>query len=388
MSAPRAYLDHNATAPVRPEVVDGCVAAMALANASSVHREGRQARAAIETARGRVARLVGAGSASVTFTSGGTEANNLVLRPGFLLTPSGRPVERLIVGATEHPSVLSGHSFPGDCVLLVEVGPDGVIDADALQAALAASDRAALVSVQAANSETGVLQPWSDIAAFCAAADAAFHGDAVQVAGRLPIAMTQDGFDALTISGHKLGGLPGAGALLVAPGRRGPADAMLRGGSQERGERAGTENVPAIVGSGIAADCALRGLQGEVGRLAVLRDEAIAVVRSIAPGATIFGEAARRLPNTLAFAVPGLRAETALMALDLAGIAVSSGSACTSGKVGRSHVLAAMGVPATLAAGAIRVSLGWNSTGADLARFREAFETLLQRLYDRERRAA
>lgn len=385
MTATRAYLDYNATAPVRPEVALACLQAFSCGNPSSVHREGRQGRAAVETARARVAALAGWPGAELVFTSGGTEANGAALRPGALRAPDGRAVVRLLVGATEHPSVLSGHGFEAGVVQMIRVGPDGVLDLDHLAANLRASAEPALVSVQLANSETGVLQPIAAIAAIVQEAGAALHVDAVQAAGRLRLATAELGADAITVSAHKLGALSGAGALLVVPRAVGPNLALVRGGGQERGLRGGTEAVPAIVGFGVAAEQAARDLAGEATRLAGLRDEAARAVRALAPDAVVFGAAAERLPNTLAFAVPGLKAETALMALDLGGVAVSSGSACSSGKVGRSHVLAAMGVPAALASGAIRVSLGWNSTAADVGRFADAFASLLQRLYERGR---
>ena len=383
----RTYLDHNATSPVRPEVRAGMSAAWDLGNPSSVHREGRQARAAIEAARRQVAALLGCGPDAVTFTSGGTEANATALRPGGLLTPAGRPVRRLVVGATEHASVLHGHGFPAETVAICPVDHSGVLDLVALGSLLKASPEATLVTVQAANSETGVLQPIADIASRTAAADAAFHTDAVQAAGRLDLASLSGLADAVTLSAHKLGGPTGAGALAIRPDRRGPAVSWLSG-SQESGRRGGTENVAGIVGFGVAAACAARDLAAEGPRLAVLRDRTEHLLRELAPDATIFGEGADRLPNTLAFAVPGLSAETALMGLDLDGVAVSSGSACSSGKVGRSHVLAAMGVPAGLAGGAIRVSFGWNSAEADVERFASGFATLLHRLYEVAARAA
>lgn len=383
MVTDRVYLDFNATAPVRPEAAAACLEALSYGNASSVHREGRQGRAAVETARARVAALLGADCDAVVFTSGGTEANNAALRPEALLTPSGRPVRRLLVAATEHPSVLAGHGFPEAQVRTVAVDVLGRVDLDHLDDLLRSSDEPVLVSVQVANSETGTVSPLSGVVKSARSRDAAVHADAVQAAGRMRLAMPDLGVDALTLSAHKLGGIPGAGALVIRPAAVGPAAAFVRGGGQERGQRGGTENVPAIVAFGLAAESAGRDLVGEVARLWALRDEAERAIVAVAPDAVVFGAGTSRLPNTLAFAVPGLRAETALMALDLAGIAVSSGSACSSGKVGRSHVLAAMGVPPALAAGAIRLSLGWASTAADVARFRDAFEMLIQRLYQR-----
>lgn len=385
----RAYLDHNATSPVRPEVRAATAEALGrVGNPSSVHAEGRAARAAVERAREQVAALVGARLDDVTFTSGGTEANAAALRPGALAGADGRPVTRVAIGATEHASVLDGHSFPGEATMVLAVGRDGVADLGGLDAALSASAEPLLVSLQAANGETGVLQPVRDIAERVRAGGGALHCDAVQAAGRIPLDMRSLGIDALALSGHKLGAAPGIGALIVASERVGPARPLLRGGGQEARRRAGTENVPAIVGFGVAASLAAAQLDSERVRVLALRDAAEAGIRRLAPDAVVFGAGTERLPNTVAFAVPGLSAETALMALDLGGVAVSSGSACSSGKVARSHVLAAMGVSETLARGAIRLSFGWSSSEADVGRFGRAFETLLQRLYTSTRARA
>lgn len=381
MSIDRIYLDHNATAPMRPEVVAAYADAIGrVGNPSSVHGEGRRARAAIEAARARVAALVGAREGEVIFTSGGTEANNTALRPGALLTLDGEPVRRLLVGATEHASVLSGHGFAGSEAEIVRVEPSGLLDLDDLALRLR-SGGPALVSVQMANSETGIVQPLRAVSDLAHEAGSVLHADAVQAAGRMPTDMRALGIDALTLSAHKIGGPMGAGAIVVASGRTGPARAFVSGGGQESSRRGGTENVPACVGFGLAAEMAGRDLACEAPRLRALRDEGEKGIRRLAPDAVVFGGAVKRLPNTLSFAVPGIRAETALMALDLAGIALSSGSACSSGKVGRSHVLAAMEVADDLARGALRVSFGWNTVAEDVRRFLAAFEIVLQRLY-------
>ena len=385
----RVYLDHNATSPLRPEALRAVQEALArVGNPSSVHAEGRAARACLGRARKDVAALVGAEPDAVTFTSGGTEANNMALRPGALVGPGAHEPSRLFAGATEHASVGEGHGFPAEAVTLLPVGRDGLLDLGALACALDGPGGPALVSVQVANSETGVVQPVREIAALVHAKGGVLHADAVQAAGRIPLDLTDLGLDALTISGHKLGGPMGSGALIVAPGRAGERLRLLGGGAQEDRRRAGTENVAAIAGFGVAAACAARDLPVEAARLATLRDLAERAVRGAAPDACIFGEAATRLPNTLAFSVPGLSAETALMSLDLDGVAVSSGSACSSGKVGRSHVLAAMGIADEAARGAVRVSFGWNSSAADVSTFARAFEKLAERLYERERARA
>ena len=389
MSGGRVYLDHNATTPLRPDVLATLSDSGFVGNPSSVHAEGRRARSRVEDARVAVAALVGSDPTGVVFTSGGTEANNLALRPGAMLCLDGRPVTRLVVGATEHPSVLLGHRFPAGQVDLIGVDGEGRLDLERLDAALRASaGEGCLVSVQVANPETGVIQPIGKITAIARRAGAAVHADAVQAAGRVPLDMRALGLDALTLSGHKLGGPMGVGALVLAPGRAGPDLALLRGGGQEGGARAGSENVPAIAGFGAAASAALRDVPREAARLAAFRDAAAREVVRLAPDAAVFGAGAHRLPNTLAFAVPGLSAETALMALDLAGIAVSSGSACSSGKVARSHVLAAMSVPDHLASGAVRLSFGHSSGHEDVARFAAAFASVLRRLYERTRARA
>jgi cysteine desulfurase len=384
----RSYLDHNATSPIRPEVAEAVVRALALpGNPSSVHAEGRAARAGVEHARDAVAALVDAKAPEVVFTSGGTEAASTVLSRS--LRRSGEEgASLLLVGATEHACVLDGHRFPRDAAERIPAGPDGLLDLGWLEGRLARHEGRALVSVQAANNETGVLQPISDVAALVHAAGGLVHCDAVQAAGRIPLDIGRLGVDVLTLSAHKLGGPKGVGAIVLGSDRIELGDARMRGGGQERGRRAGTENVAGIVGFGVAAALAARDLAAEPARLSGLRDALERDVRRIAPEAVVFGEAAPRLPNTSAFAVPAVSAETALIALDLEGVAVSSGSACSSGKVRRSHVLEAMGVAPALASGAIRASFGWSSTDADLESFVSAFEKLLGNLYKRRANAA
>lgn len=383
----RSYLDYNATAPLRPEVADAVARALATCgNASSVHAEGRAARARIEAAREKVAALVGADPRRVIFTSGGTEANGTVLSPGLRPVGERDGAALLLVGATEHPSVLEGHRF-GAAVERIPVDKDGVVDLGWLAARLDRVGGRALASLQAANSETGVVQPVAETARLVHDRGGLVHTDAVQAAGRIPLDRAALGVDALTLSAHKIGGPQGVGAIVLGEGME-IADCLLRGGGQERGARAGTENVAGIVGFGVAAEIAARRLDGEAGRMRALRDTLEGEVRRLAPQAVVFGGSAARLPNTAAFAVPGLRAETALIALDLDGVAVSSGSACSSGKVRRSHVLDAMAVAPLLAEGAIRVSLGWGSSMADVVRFAAAFEKLMRTLYKRRVDAA
>jgi cysteine desulfurase len=385
----RTYLDHNATSPLRSEVAQVIVRALQVpGNASSIHTEGRAARAEIEAARVSVARLVGAKAKNTVFTSGGTEAANLVLTPSFCRL--GQPgTTRLLIGATEHPCVLNGHRFPADRVGMIPVDGNGILDLAWLKAHLEGlSGERVLVSVQLANNETGVIQPLAEIAALVHEHGGLVHTDAVQAAGRVPVDIMALGIDALTLSAHKLGGPKGVGALVLASDQYEIGEKLIRGGGQEKNYRAGTENVAGVAGFGVAAELALANLSGEAERLQALRNEAEAHVRRIAPDALVVGAQAERLPNTLAFAIPGLKAETALIAFDLAGIALSSGSACSSGKVKRSHVLDAMGVEPALAEGVLRVSLGWTTTKEDVIRFAEACERVVGTLYKRKASAA
>ncbi len=385
---PRAYLDYNATAPMRPEARAAVLAAMdRLGNPSSIHAEGRAARAIVEDARRAVAELAGVEPRCVVFTSGGTEAANLALTPAIGAPGVKQPLARLIVGAGEHPCVLHGHRFAPEQTAIAPLGADGRIDLDALAALLASTDgRPAMLALQGANNETGVIQPVAEAAALVHAAGGLVVCDAVQLAGRASVAIAALGADFLILSAHKFGGPKGAGALVAARSELSLGAPLLRGGGQERGARAGTENVAAIAGFGAAARVAGAQQAQESARLAALRDSLAERVRERAPDAVIFGAAAPRLPNTLCFAVPGVAAATLVIALDLAGVAVSAGSACSSGKVTRSHVLDAMGVEPALAAGAIRLSLGWASREADVARFGEAFSETMASLRRRRGR--
>jgi len=386
--APRSYLDHNATSALRPEAAAAVLRALGLpGNASSVHAEGRAARAAIEAAREQVAALVGASAKNVVFTSGGTEANATVLSPA-LRRSGGANARLLLVGAAEHPCVLDGHRFPANAVERIPVNGHGIVDLAWLEARLKQAEGPVLVSIQAANNESGVLQPVGEAARLVHAVGGLLHSDAVQAAGKVPVNMAALGADVLTLSAHKLGGPQGVGAIVLGTDGVEIADRLLRGGGQERGARAGTENVAAIAGFGAAAAAACKAMSEEAVRIRSLRDELEAELGRIAPDGVLFGSSVERLPNTTAFAVPGLRAETALIAFDLAGVAVSSGSACSSGKVKRSHVLQAMGVEPALAEGAIRVSLGWNSTKEDVFRFGKACDSVLRSLYQRRANAA
>lgn len=389
-SANRTYLDHNATSPVRPEVAAAVARALALpGNPSSIHAEGRAARGLLGLAREQVAALLGVRPAQVTFTSGGTEAANSVLSGALRRVGMPAPT-RLLVSATEHPCVAAGHRFPAEVVEVLPVDPRGVLRLEALRERLAArAGESLLISVHAANNETGVVQPLAEIVALARRHGRALvHSDAVQAIGRMPLDTGALGLDALTLSGHKFAGPKGVGAFVLGEGVQLDA-AFLRGGGQEGRLRCGTENLPGIAGMGEAASLAKAALAaGESGRLAGYRDALEAQLRAIAPEIVVFGAGAERLPNTLSFALPGIDAATALIALDLAGIAASSGSACSSGKVARSTVLAAMGASPALATGALRVSFGWNSTENDGPRFASAFERLVSSPYHRHGRAA
>jgi cysteine desulfurase len=376
----RSYLDYNATAPMRPEVRRACVAAFdQFGNPSSVHGEGRDARAVIEEARTAVAGLAGVSPRGVTFTASGTEAANLVLTPA--IAGRGRaPLTRLIISAGEHSCVLKGHRFAPSAVELAPLRDDGRIDLDLLAQILQRSGGPVMLALQGANNETGIIQPVAEAAALVHAAGGIVVCDAVQLAGRAPSAAAALGADFLILSAHKIGGPKGAGALVAASHDIGVAAPLVRGGGQERGLRAGTENVAGIAGFGAAAGAALAERAAEPARLAKLCEGLAAHIARTAPDAVIFGAGVDRLPNTLCFAVPGIAAETLVIALDLAGVAVSSGAACSSGKVARSHVLDAMRVDPALGAGAIRLSLGWSSNEADVAHFGEAFAEIASRM--------
>ncbi|RBP12817.1 cysteine desulfurase [Roseiarcus fermentans] len=376
----RTYLDYNATAPLRREARAAVVAALDTAgNPSSVHAEGRAARQLVETARADVGRLAGVPARCVTFVSGATEAANAALNPRLGLGPAEPPLERLIVSAGEHPCVLHGHRFPPSAVETAPLLGDGRIDLDWLADACRRPGRA-LLALQGANNETGVVQPVAAAAAIVHAAGGFVFCDAVQLAGRVAFSLAGLGADALALSAHKLGGPKGAGALISASAGTSLGHPLLRGGGQERGVRAGTENVASIAGFGAAAEIAAIEAADETPRLAALRQRLADAVREAAPDAVEFGRDAPRLANTLCFAVPGIEASTLMIALDLAGVAVSSGAACSSGKVAPSHVLAAMGVAPDLARGAIRLSVGWGSTERDVERFSAAFCAAARRI--------
>jgi cysteine desulfurase len=365
MSARESYLDWNATASLREEARAAIAAALELCgNPSSVHRQGRAARRLVEASRAAVGSLVGADVSEVVFVSGGTEANHLAL------LGSGR--ERVLVSAVEHDSVL--RAVPE--AERVPVDKDGRVLLAGLAGLLAADARPALVSVMLANNETGVIEPVAEIAEIAHAHGSLFHCDAVQAAGKIPLDIAEIGADFLSLSAHKLGGPAGIGALIV----RGDKELrpLLRGGAQERRRRAGTENLAGIAGFAAAA-CAAAAEIAVYGRVRQLRDGLEAEIARLAPDAVIFGAGVDRLPNTSAIAMPGTPAETQVIALDLDGVMVSAGAACSSGKVSPSHVLEAMGAGPDLARSTIRVSLGWSTSEEDVAHFLDAWTALYRR---------
>jgi cysteine desulfurase len=384
MNAERLYLDWNATAPLRPEARAAMLSALScMGNPSSVHAEGRAARHLIEEAREEVAALINAAPREVVFTSGGTEANALALTPELETPVEREPRDWLLISAIEHPSVRAGGRFPRERVTATPVTNAGILDVPALQeqlkVLLGRGVTRPLVSIMAANNETGALQPVAEAASIVHAFGGLLHVDAVQAPGKIACDFRALGADLMSLSAHKLGGPKGAGALVKRADLH-VADALIKGGGQERGARAGTENVAAIAGFGAAAGAARHKSEAESARLAHLRQHLEAGLKAISPETIIFAAASPRLPNTTLFAVSGMKAETVLIALDLDGVAVSSGSACSSGKVAASHVLAAMGVEETLARCAIRVSTGFLTTQKEVEGFLDAWKRLVHTL--------
>jgi cysteine desulfurase len=374
--ADRSYFDWNATALLRPQAAEALREALAVpGNPSSVHAEGRAARRLVEEAREEVAVLVAARPGDVFFTSSGTEANMLALTPAIQTADERRPREKLLISAIEHSSVRTGGRFPPGAVADIAVDADGRLDLAALADALAGTARP-LVSIMLANNETGVVQPIAQAAAIVRAAGGLLHVDAVQAAGRIACDINTLGADLLTLSAHKIGGPKGVGALIRAREDIHFPEPLIRGGGQERGLRAGTENVAGIAAFGAAAAAVRRQGAAEADYMRALRDKLETGLKAVTPGAVIFGAAVERLPNTTLFAAEGMKAETAVISFDLEGIAVSSGAACSSGKVQPSHVLAAMGVSPALTRGAVRLSLGWTTTETDIERCLGAWRKL------------
>ncbi len=367
------YLDYNATAPVKPAVIEAMAEALAVpGNPSSVHGFGREARRRMEDAREQVADLIGCAPVEIVFTSGGTEANNMALRG------SGRRV--VIASAIEHPAVLRAAEAYAEHVVVLPVDGEGRVDEASLDQALAAHGGEALVSIMLANNETGVVQPIAEIAARAHAAGALVHCDAVQGPGRLPVSFAALGVDMMSLSAHKFAGPKGIGALICRSDLA--VSPLVHGGGQERGQRGGTESVAAIIGFGMAAVLARDDL-ARASEVAAMRDRLETVLGETEPEIRVFSAGAERLPNTSCLTMPGVQSETQVMGLDLAGAAVSAGSACSSGKVEPSHVLRALGAPDPVAGCAIRVSLGWGTTERDIDRFVGAWRALYAGLTNR-----
>ncbi|WCK01087.1 cysteine desulfurase family protein [Agrobacterium tumefaciens] len=376
----RTYMDWNATAPLLPAVRDILVSTLDLAgNPSSVHREGRAARAAVEAARRDVSALAGAQASHVTFTSGATEAANLVLTPDFRMGRAPVRYGRLYASAIEHPAFREGGRFGKSDVTEVPVTSAGVIDLAALEALLSSHDRSTglpMVACMLVNNETGILQPVAEAARLVHAAGGLMVVDAVQAAGRIPLDINDLDADFLVLSSHKLGGPKGAGAL-ISRGEVMMPKPLIHGGGQEKGHRSGTENTLSVIGFGAAAAVAAEKLADEAARLGALRAKLEDGMRVNAPDVIIHGADVARVGNTTFFTLPGLKAETGQIAFDIEGIALSAGSACSSGKVGESHVLTAMGHDPKL--GALRISLGHATGEADIDRTLVAFTKIAGR---------
>ena len=376
----RIYLDHNATTPLDPLVADRMAQAMrdVWGNASSVHHFGQQAKAALDEARASVGALIGGDASEIVFSAGGTESDNLAIRGAAeAIEPSGR--KHLVTSAIEHEAVLNTMKALGRRgwrVTMVPVDASGIVSIDRMREAITSDT--ALVSVMHANNEIGTIQPIADIAALAHEKGALFHTDAVQSAGKIAINVHALGVDMLTLAGHKFYGPKGTGALWLKRGVR--LISPLTGGRQERNRRAGTENVPALVGLGVAADVARRKMDSEAPRLSALRDRLEAGVLAKVAGTERNGAASPRVPNTTNISIDRVEAESLLIGLDLAGIAVSSGSACSSGTLEPSHVLKAMGLPHARTLGSIRFSFGTANTDADVDRVLEALPPLVEKL--------
>jgi cysteine desulfurase len=376
----RIYFDYNATAPLRPEARRAFVEALDAGNPSSVHQEGRAARQLIESARAALAAALGTRSDLVVFVSGATEAANMALRP----QTSSKTCDLLLIGGGEHPCVRAGHGFAPEQVGMVALDAQGRLDlADLHEKLSRAGPGRPMLALQAVNNETGVIQPIAEAAALVHAEGGLLVCDAVQAFGRIETSFAASGADLIFLSSHKLGGPKGVGALAFARRELLPQTPLIRGGGQERGFRGGTENPAALAGFAAAVAACLAGRESEAARLAALRDDLQAGVLEIAPEAAIFGQEAARVGNTLAFALPGLAAETLVAAFDVEGVALSSGSACSSGKVAPSPVLASMSVSAELARSALRISLGWRTDKEEGVRFLQILARVRERMRKR-----
>ncbi|NUS68246.1 MAG: cysteine desulfurase [Ensifer adhaerens] len=380
MSSSRIYMDWNATAPLLPEAREACLSALdLLGNPSSVHGEGRALRTLIENARRDVAALCGAKPGSVIFTSGATEAANLVLTPDFRMGRTPLKIGRLYASAIEHPAVREGGRFPREALSEIPVISDGVVDLSVLRELLSAHDRQLglpMVAVMLVNNETGIIQPIAEIAEIVRAHGGILVVDAVQAAGRVPLSLEDLGADFLIVSSHKIGGPKGAGALVARGEVMMPAP-LIRGGGQEKGHRSGTENPVAIAGFAAAARKVGEDVGQRMGVVTALRDRLESEMLAAATDVVIHGRDVSRVGNTIFFTLPGLKAETGQIAFDLEGVALSAGSACSSGKVGQSHVLTAMGYDPRQ--GALRISIGEGTTQADIDRCAAVFAKVAAR---------
>jgi cysteine desulfurase len=376
----RLYFDHNATTPVDPAVVEAVARTLSseFGNASSVHHFGQQAKGVLDDARSSVAALIGGEPSEVVFTSGGTEADNFAVRGvADALEPTGR--RHLIATSIEHEAILNTFKAlarHGWKTTLLPVDTSGIVAPDALREAL--TNQTALVSVMHANNEIGTIQPIAELARIAHAAGALFHTDAVQSVAKVPVDVRALGIDLLSLSAHKFYGPKGAGALWIKRGTR--LSAILTGGKHERNRRAGTENVPAIAGFGVAARLAMSKLSADATRVGALRDRLEQTVLSRVPGTAINGAREPRVPNTTNLSFEGIEAESLLIALDLEGIAVSTGSACSSGTLEPSHVLRAMGLPTHRTQNSIRISLGSGNTDAEVDYFLETLPKVVEKL--------
>ncbi len=382
MAEPRAYLDYNATAPLRPAARDATIAAMeTLGNPSSIHAEGRAARMLMEEARARLAAGIGAAPENIVFTSSATEAANLALTPEAYVRGTTEPCEALLIAGGEHPCVLKGSRFPAEAVRMLPLDSEGSLSLEILAKALQKqAGKRVMVALQAANHETGVLQPVREAAELVHAAGGLLVCDASQALGRVEATFGTLNADLLFFSSHKLGGPAGAGALAFARDDIHINNALLRGGGQESGRRAGTENVAAVAGFVAAFSEARQAIAEEAARLGALRDEIERRIAETLPGARFLGKGRERLPNTTAWIADGFDARMLAMAIDLEGVAVSPGAACSSGKTSASTVLAAMGLPD---AASVRVSLGWRTDAKDVELLGIALARVVARMRSR-----
>ncbi|GDX38125.1 cysteine desulfurase [Methylocystaceae bacterium] len=381
-SISRIYLDHNATSPLRPEAREAMLAALGSPfNPSSVHTEGRKGKSLLESARETIARGIGGKPKNLIFTASATEAANLALTPALLSGQDRRPIDRLLIAGGEHPAIFQGHRFSPQAIEILPLEKNGQLSLEALQTAISRYPGKKLaLALQAVNNETGVIQPIEMACDLIKKEAGIFICDATQAIGRVELSLETVKADLLFFSSHKLGGPAGAGALIIASDDLAIQDILIKGGGQEAGRRAGTENIPAVVGFAAAFKSALADLNKERPRLKQLQQDVEDYLVAIGSSYVVFGQQSPRSPNTVTFAIPEIDSQTLLIALDLAGVAVSSGSACSSGKVKESHVLSAMGVREK---SALRISLGWSSTKRDVEEFGIILKNVVRDIHSR-----